>query len=68
MIFTWFSVVTTFPASVQAQLPPVAAAKSTTTEPGFMESTISFVIKRGAGLPGIAAVVIMISTSLACSA
>ncbi|WP_413772041.1 hypothetical protein [Klebsiella aerogenes] len=33
-----------------------------------MESTISRVISFGAGLPGISAVVTMISTSLACAA
>ena len=38
------------------------------TLPSFMDSTISAVIRRGAGLPGISAVVMMISTSLACSA
>ena len=56
------------PGTVYSQLPPFWAAKSTTTLPGFIESTISLVIKRGAGFPGINAVVIMISTSLACSA
>ncbi|MNP34695.1 hypothetical protein D3C76_1279960 [compost metagenome] len=39
---------------------------STMTEPGFMLSTISLVISLGAGLPGIRAVVMMMSTSLAC--
>ena len=38
------------------------------TEPGFMLSTISGRMSSGAGLPGIRAVVTMISTSLACSA
>ena len=68
MTFTWLSVTKTLPALVYSQLPPVAAAKSTITEPGFIESTISLVIKRGAGFPGIAAVVIIMSTSFACAA
>ena len=38
------------------------------TLPSFIDSTISAVISRGAGLPGISAVVMMMSTSLACSA
>ncbi len=38
------------------------------TLPGFMLCTISAVIGLGAGLPGIRAVVMMISTSLACLA
>ena len=52
---------------VTSQLPPCSAAKSTMTEPSFIDSTISLVINLGAGLPGIKAVVIIISTSLACS-
>ena len=36
--------------------------------PGFIDATISSVISSGAGLPGINAVVMMMSTSLACSA
>lgn len=50
---------------VYSQLPPYSEAKSTIIEPGFMESTICFKINFGAGFPGINAVVIMISTSLA---
>ena len=38
------------------------------TLPSFIERTMSAVIRRGAGLPGISAVVMMMSTSLACSA
>ena len=38
------------------------------TLPSFIDSTMSAVISFGAGLPGISAVVMMMSTSLACSA
>jgi len=41
---------------------------STTTLPGFIEATISAVMIRGAGRPGINAVVMMMSTSWHCSA
>jgi hypothetical protein len=41
---------------------------STMTLPGFIERTISAVISFGAGLPGISAVVMMMSTSFACLA
>ena len=41
---------------------------STTTLPDFIEATISSVSRRGAGLPGMSAVVMTMSTSLACSA
>jgi hypothetical protein len=68
MTLTPLSVTNSSPGLVTSQLPPVAAAKSTMTEPGFMLATISAVISFGAGLPGIAAVVMMISTSFACSA
>ena len=68
MIFTPLSVTNNSPGLVSSQLPPVAAAKSTMTEPDFMLSTISLVISLGAGLPGMAAVVMMMSTSFACSA
>jgi len=50
---------------VYSQLPPFSDARSTITEPGFIESTISFKINFGAGLPGIKAVAIIISTSFA---
>ena len=50
------------------QLPPCSAAKSTITLPGFIDSTIPAVINLGAGLPGICAVVMMMSTSMACLA
>ena len=44
------------------------AAMSTITEPGFMDSTISAVISLGEGFPGMAAVVMMMSTSRAWAA
>ncbi len=56
------------PGSVSSQLPPCSAAMSTITLPGFMLLTISAVMSLGAGLPGISAVVMMMSTSLACLA
>ena len=56
------------PGSVSSQFPPCSAARSTITEPGFMDLTMSAVISLGAGLPGMSAVVMMMSTSLACSA
>ena len=56
------------PATVPSTLPPFAAAMSTITEPGFIDATISPVMIRGAGLPGISAVVMMMSTSRAWSA
>ena len=56
------------PGFVISQFPPPSAAKSTITDPGIMLSTISFVIKTGDFLPGIAAVVMIIFTSFACSA
>ena len=55
---------TTLPGSVSSQLPPCSAARSTITLPGFIDCTISAVISFGAGLPGISAVVMMMSTSL----
>mmetsp|Transcript_35239 Transcript_35239/g.76446 ORF Transcript_35239/g.76446 Transcript_35239/m.76446 type:complete len:261 (-) Transcript_35239:177-959(-) len=57
----------TLPGTVTSQLPPASAARSTMTEPGFMDSTISLRIRRGAGLPGIRAVVTMTSISLHCA-
>ena len=41
---------------------------STMTLPDFIDATISSVISRGAGRPGMSAVVMMMSTSGACSA
>jgi hypothetical protein len=54
--------------TVPSTLPPLAAAMSTITLPGFIVATISAVMMRGAGRPGISAVVMMMSTSLVCSA
>ena len=68
MTVTPLSVVTTFPGWVRSQLPPPPAAKSTITLPGVILATMADVISLGDGLPGIIAVVIIISTSLACSA
>ena len=68
MIVTPFGVTIFSSATVPSTLPPLAAAMSTMTEPGFIEATISPVISRGAGLPGISAVVTTMSTSLLCSA
>ena len=59
---------TALPGSVSSQLPPCSPAMSTITLPGFMVLTISAVISLGAGLPGMSAVVMMMSTSLACLA
>jgi len=39
---------------------------STITLPGFIDCTISAVMSFGASLPGISAVVMMMSASLAC--
>ena len=41
---------------------------STITLPGFIAATSAAVISFGAGRPGISAVVMMMSTSAACSA
>ena len=49
-------------------MPPPMAAMSTITEPAFMDFTISAVSNRGEGFPGIAAVVMMMSTSRAWAA
>ena len=46
------------PGFDSSQLPPVSAARSTITDPARIDSTISAVINRGAGFPGICAVVI----------
>src|SRR5680860_646516 len=56
MIFTpcfttsWFG-------TVPSTLPPISAAMSTMTLPGFMDFTISSVTSFGAGRPGMSAVV-----------
>lgn len=59
---------TASPGTVSSQLPPCSAAMSTMTLPGFMPCTISAVMSFGAGLPGMSAVVMMMSASRACSA
>ena len=59
---------TTLSGSESLQLPPMAAARSTITLPSRIDLTMSSVINSGAGLPGIKAVVMIISTSSACSA
>ncbi|MCG3201717.1 MAG: hypothetical protein NFCOHLIN_01587 [Gammaproteobacteria bacterium] len=56
---------TTLPGSVSSQLPPCSAARSTITLPGFIDSTMPAVMSFGAGLPGMRAVVTMMSTSMA---
>ena len=55
---------TVSPGFDSSQLPPVSAAQSTITEPARIAVTMSAVIRRGAGLPGICAVVTTRSTSL----
>lgn len=56
----------TSPGLVVSMLPPDSAARSTTTEPGFMTSIMSLVMSLGAGLPGMRAVVMTMSTSAHC--
>ena len=53
---------------VTSQLPPVDAAISITTEPGFMASTVAFLKSKGAFLPGICAVQITTSDFMASDA
>ena len=67
MIVTPLSVTSFSSAWVRLQLPPRSAARSTTTEPGFMAATMSAVHSSGAGRFGISAVVITMSTSGASS-
>mmetsp|Transcript_105909 Transcript_105909/g.287464 ORF Transcript_105909/g.287464 Transcript_105909/m.287464 type:complete len:210 (+) Transcript_105909:252-881(+) len=66
MMVTPLSVTYFSPALVSVQLPPPAAARSTMTLPGFMSFTMYSSISTGDFLPGIAAVEIMMSHSLAC--
>src|SRR5581483_3118585 len=54
---------TVSPGLVSSQFPPVAAARSTITEPGRTASTALAGISFGAGRPGTAAVVITASKS-----
>ena len=46
------------PTWLPSTLPPLSTARSTTTEPGRMLSTMARLTRRGAGRPGICAVVI----------
>ena len=68
MIVTLLSVTTFSPVTVPATLPPLAAAMSTTTEPGFIAATVSAVTSSGAGRPGMSAVVMTMSAFRASSA
>mmetsp|Transcript_56778 Transcript_56778/g.177823 ORF Transcript_56778/g.177823 Transcript_56778/m.177823 type:complete len:284 (-) Transcript_56778:250-1101(-) len=61
-----FSVTTRSPATVPSQLPPLTAARSTTTLPRFIFSTMYFLMSLGAGFPGMSAVVITMSHSWHC--
>ena len=54
---------TTSPGFDPSTLPPDSAARSTTTDPGFISSTIALVTSLGACRPGTAAVVIRTSAS-----
>ncbi|CAM5668522.1 hypothetical protein SGRIM119S_02324 [Streptomyces griseorubiginosus] len=67
MRVTPLSVTTIRPGTVPSTLPPIPAAMSTITLPGFITATSSAVSRRGAGRPGISAVVMTTSTSRACS-
>ena len=67
MIVTPLSVTTASPATVPSTLPPLDAAMSTMTLPAFMLATSLAVLSTGAARPGISAVVMMMSTSAACS-
>mmetsp|Transcript_19190 Transcript_19190/g.61044 ORF Transcript_19190/g.61044 Transcript_19190/m.61044 type:complete len:294 (+) Transcript_19190:1971-2852(+) len=58
----------TWPGWVVSTLPPASAARSTTTLPGRMDSTMAREMSLGAGLPGMSAVVMTTSTSRHCSA
>mmetsp|Transcript_3228 Transcript_3228/g.9360 ORF Transcript_3228/g.9360 Transcript_3228/m.9360 type:complete len:276 (-) Transcript_3228:848-1675(-) len=68
MQVTPFGVSMTSSFTVVAMLPPFCAARSTVTLPGFMEAIISLLMSKGAFLPGMSAVVMMMSTSLHCFA
>src|SRR5574338_906529 len=65
---------TRWSATVPSTLPPALAARSTMTLPGRMLATCASLMRRGAGLPGISAVVMTMScfaiwpeTSSACA-
>jgi hypothetical protein len=68
MIVTPLSVVVTSPATVSSQLPPLAAAMSTMTEPGFIAATSAAVSSTGEVRPGMFAVVMTMSAAADCSA
>ena len=53
--------VSSWPSSVNSQLPPLAAAKSTMTDPGRIWLTMAALTNNGARPPGTAAVVITTS-------
>ena len=55
---------TSMPGCDSSQLPPWSAARSTTTEPGFIPSTIAVVTRMGALRPGTAAVVMTTSEAI----
>ena len=68
-------VLTISPGRLPSTLPPASTARSTITEPGFIEATWAALTSFGAGRPGIRAVVITMSclaiwleTSSACLA
>jgi len=52
--------------TVPTMFPPAEAARSTHTDPGLSLDTMSAVIRVGAFLPGMSAVVITMSTSSHC--
>jgi hypothetical protein len=60
--------VTSSPGTLPSTFPPDSAARSTITEPARMPASITLVMSRGAGRPGIAAVVMMMSDSATCGA
>ena len=64
---TPLSVTTRWSVTVAATLPPLAAAMSTTIEPGCIAATVSAVMSCGAGRPGISAVVMTMSAARASS-
>ncbi|MCY1243651.1 hypothetical protein D9M72_566750 [compost metagenome] len=58
----------TLPGSAPSTLPPRSTARSTAIEPGFMPFSMSRVTSRGAGRPGMSAVVMTMSCLAMCSA
>ena len=67
-ILTPLAIVATLPGIAPSTLPPRSTARSTITEPGFIEATIAAETSRGAGRPGISAVVMTMSCLAMCSA